>query len=118
MAGVAPKIRFHGFIDDVRVYNRVLDSEEVRLVTTTDRINEILVIPSEKRSDLQIAKLRAFFVATDAPESIQRAQQTIITLRRQREELIEAIPTTMVMQEMKPPRDSLSSHSRSLRPTR
>jgi hypothetical protein len=104
--GGGPEIRFHGFIDDVRVYNRVLDSEEARLFTNTDRINEILVIPPEKRSELQIAKLRAFFVATDAPESIQKSQQRITTLRRQREKLIDAIPTTMVMQEMKSPRDT------------
>jgi hypothetical protein len=90
----------------VSVYARVLDSEEVRLVSCTDRINEILAIPSEKRTDLQVAKLQAFFVATDAPESIQKTRQRMITLRRQREKLIEAIPTTMVMQEMNPPRDS------------
>ena len=104
--GGGPENRFHGLIDDVSVYARVLDSEEVRLVSCTDRINEILAIPPEKRTDLQAAKLQAFFVATDAPESIQKTRQRMITLRRQREKLIETIPTTMVMQEMNPPRDS------------
>ena len=104
--GGGPENRFRGSIDDVRVYTRVLDSEEVRLFSCTDRINEILVIPPEKRSALQVAKLETFFVATDAPESIRKTRQRIIALRRQREKLLDTIPTTMVMQEMNPPRDS------------
>lgn len=104
--GGGPENRFHGFIDDVKVYNRLLDLEEIQLVSNRDRINEILNTPPEKRSALQSAKLRAFFVANDAPESIREAQQSIIALRRQREKLIDAIPTTMVMEEMNPPRDS------------
>ena len=104
--GGGPENRFHGSIDDVKVYNRVLAPDEIQLVSNTDRVNEILVIPPEKRSDLQVAKLRSFFVATDAPESIQTAHRKILALQRQRERLLDAIPTTMVMQEMNPPRDS------------
>ena len=51
-------------------------------------------------------KLRRYFLEKQAPPNIRQARQQLLQLRRQKEQLIESFPTTMVMQEMPVPRDT------------
>jgi len=98
--------RFHGIIDDVRIYDRVLSAAEVALVATTGTIPQIVAIPPSRRTPGQAHKLRACFLELYAPAAIQAAD---IKLRRARQELTkfdESIPTTMVMEEMPTPRET------------
>jgi mono/diheme cytochrome c family protein len=96
--------RFHGLIDDVRVYDDALSPQEAELVATFEAITDILTIPAEKRSKAQAAKLRAYFLEWHAPEPVRRAHRDWVNLGRQCERLIESFPTTMVMEEMPTPR--------------
>jgi len=98
--------RFRGYIDDVRIYDRDLSANEVEAVATIDSITDIAVIPADQRSKSQSKKLRACYLETAAPKPIQHAYRQVVRLRREKRQLIESFPTTMVMQEMREPRST------------
>ncbi|HTU17035.1 MAG TPA: DUF1553 domain-containing protein [Gemmataceae bacterium] len=105
-AGHGPDGRFHGTIHDVRIYGRVLSPEDAGILPTTDPINAIAARPFDQRTPSQALKIRRHFLNHAAPLKIQQAREQLLTLRRNRDRLIESFPTTMVMQEMPVPRDT------------
>jgi hypothetical protein len=105
-SGGGPENRFQGSIDDVRAYHRVLPADEVAVVANPDAVNHIASIPVAQRTSAQADKIRNYFLTTAAPEPIRQAHQQLATLHREKEDLIDSIPTTMVMQEMQPRRDT------------
>jgi hypothetical protein len=105
-AGGGPHRRFHGAIADARVFERVLSADEAAIVATAEPVHEIVAVRSEGRNRGQALKLRAFFLDKQAPEEIRHAHTLLRILRHERELLWEAIPTTMVMEEMPTPRDT------------
>jgi hypothetical protein len=104
--GAGPGGRFHGAIQDVRVYDEALSPEVAEVVATPEGIDEILAISADRRTPGPAHKLRAWFLEKQAPEGIRRAAQEVDRLRRQRQALGESIPTTMVMEEMPRPRQT------------
>lgn len=104
--GNGPDQRFHGLIDDVRVYDRVLDGSEAQIVATAESIGELRAIAPDRRTAAQTHKLRACFLAIAAPEPIRQIHDRIEALRQERTQLFESFPTTMVMQEIPEPRDT------------
>jgi mono/diheme cytochrome c family protein len=96
--------RFEGQIDDVRVYGRALDEDEVTLVAETGTLSAIAAIPAGQRTERQARKLRAAFLEQAAPPAIRSAWQEILALRSERQAFFESIPTTMIMRELDPPR--------------
>jgi hypothetical protein len=105
-AGDGPGGRFHGRIDDVRIYNDALTPDEIVIVATPDPIADILALAPEKRTAPHRQKLHAYFLDRHAPEPIRQAWQQLLTLRKQKERLVESFPTTMVMEEMATPRET------------
>ncbi len=95
---------FTGKIDEVRIYDRALQSAEVALLATSSSIAEILAIAPDKRSHRQRQKLRAYFVERHAPEAIQQAVRERDALRDRRAQFWKSVPTVMVMEEMPVPR--------------
>ncbi len=95
---------FTGMIDEVRIYNRALQSAEVALLATSSSIAEILAIAPDNRSHRQRQKLRAYFVERHAPEAIQQAVRERDALRDRRAQFWKSVPTVMVMEEMPVPR--------------
>jgi hypothetical protein len=104
--GGGPLHRWHGYLDDVRIYNGALPAEDVGLVATTDPVTAIAALPSAQRNKAQAYKLRSYFLATEAPLLIRQARQQVQALRQEKAQFEKTIPTTMVMQEMNPPRDT------------
>jgi hypothetical protein len=102
--GGGPKGRFHGLLDDVRIYHRVLAAEEASILATIDPVAEIAALPAAQRSRAQSDKLRACFLDGPAPDAIRQAEERVLSLRQQKEEFVESIPTCMVMEEMPQPR--------------
>ncbi len=96
--------RFRGSIEEVRVYARALSAEEAAILATPEPIRTIAAVPPVRRSLGQALKVRAFFLENGAPEKIGRAHRELLALRKERERLIESLPTTMVMEEMAKPR--------------
>ncbi|MDA1015782.1 MAG: DUF1553 domain-containing protein [Planctomycetota bacterium] len=97
---------FHGQIDDVRVYDRDLDPDEIELIAATDRIADLVALPESLRTRLQSHKLRAYFVQVVASKSIREKYLRLADSRRALRAFVESIPTVMVMQDMPQPRDT------------
>jgi hypothetical protein len=104
--GHGPTGRFRGSLDDVRIYRGVLSPEDAAILSTPDETSSLVAIPADKRTPHQALKLRRFFLETQAPPGVQQVRRQLLRLHRAKEELLESIPTTMVMQEMPVPRDA------------
>jgi hypothetical protein len=104
--GAGPQGRFHGAIQDVRVYGEAVPPERALVIATPESIDEILGIPADRRTPGQVSKLRAWFLESRAPEEVRQAADNLDRLRRRRQQFFESIPTTMVMEEMPKPRDT------------
>ncbi len=95
---------FNGLVDDVRFYHRRLKSEEVARIAA--HANLLLAkVPAEKRDDEQKSAVKDYFRKNTATNYIV-AQERLATLRKDKDELMEAIPDTMVMDELAKPRDT------------
>jgi hypothetical protein len=105
-SGSGRELRFNGLIDDVRIYDRVLDADVTRILAVAETPAEILRKPAAKRSSAEAAKLRAFFLENAAPKPIREALDDVRRLRDERQKFWESIPTVMVMEEMANPRET------------
>ncbi len=104
--GNGPAGRFHGLIDDVRIYDDVLTEIDAQVLATAEPVGELRSVAVERRTIAQTRKLQACFLERAAPLSIREAHNRAESLRKDRLKLIESFPTTMVMQEMPVPRET------------
>ena len=95
---------FEGLIDDVRLYNRALSSDEARHVATSQLLRGLLAVPAEKRTREQKATLRSLFLTETNARRFRDIDVRAVALRKQLQKLKRELPTTMVMQEMDKPR--------------
>jgi Protein of unknown function (DUF1553)/Protein of unknown function (DUF1549)/Concanavalin A-like lectin/glucanases superfamily/Planctomycete cytochrome C len=105
-AGGGAGNRFHGRIDEVRVYGRVLSAEEAAILADPRPISEIGAMALDQRSPADKEKILAYFVENAASAEIREAGQRIIQDQARLEEFYEDIPTVMVMEEMAKPREA------------
>ena len=100
-----PGAPFKGMIDDVRVYDRELSGTEVATLANADGFKQLLATLPEKRTEVQKAQLAAYyFENVDAPYKTLTGE--LNDWKKKQADLEQAIPTTMVMQEMDKPRDT------------
>jgi len=104
--GGGPSSRFDGQIDEVRIYDGVLEAEQVRVLAVAASVGEILRKPPRQRTAAEQEKLQAFFLEQAAPPEIRTAHEVLRTRREDRRKFWEAIPTVMVMEEMPTPRET------------
>jgi hypothetical protein len=97
---------FRGGIDDLRVYERVLNSTEVEQLAIHYPIHTILSGVSGKRSRDESARVRDYFLTYAAPDGLQKLYAELKSLRKDKESLDQAVPTVMVMSEMEKPRET------------
>jgi hypothetical protein len=83
-AGGGPANRFRGQIGDVRIYNRVLSEEEVK----------VIAMPNGPEAS------RAWFLDKYAQPELREAKNRLVSLREQRTAFFESLPTVMIMEEM------------------
>jgi hypothetical protein len=119
-AGGGSQNRFHGSIDEVRIYTRALSAAEAGILAEPTPINEIAVIPDKQRSTAQIDKILDYFLERAAPSGappidptrerqslgVRDAWTQLVEARTQRDTFYESLPTVMVMEEMATPRQS------------
>ncbi|HUG94312.1 MAG TPA: DUF1553 domain-containing protein, partial [Planctomycetaceae bacterium] len=103
-AGGGPDARFDGLIDDVRIYADALPAQTVWVLATPDGLGDVVQLEPGQRSPRQAARLRAFYLAEQAPDHIRAAHRQLAALRRELQSFDEQIPTVMVMQERETPR--------------
>ncbi|MCE9531180.1 MAG: DUF1553 domain-containing protein [Planctomycetes bacterium] len=105
-SGGGKESRFDGLIDDVRIYSRVLEHDEVRMLSVPETLVEILAKPESERTPNQNLKLKTYHLLKEAPARI-RGRLTELQKVREESKIFEAsLPTVMVMEEMKTPREA------------
>ncbi len=102
--GAGPEWRFNGAIDEVRIYNTLLGSDEVAALSCSDSVSRIAGISPEARSEGQRMKMRGAFLEEAAPVEAQRAWKKWRVLKQEKFRFEKTVPTVMVMQEQPEPR--------------
>jgi hypothetical protein len=106
IGGGGPGARFKGLIDEVRVHAVDLDEAKVALLADKDPIDAIVATAASERSAAQTARLRAYWLASHAPDHVRAARDRIAELKKRSFDFEESFPTTMVMIEMPQPRET------------
>jgi mono/diheme cytochrome c family protein len=99
-AGGGPASRFDGSIDQLCVHNTALAAEDVSVLATPEAISEILQIAPQSRTIGQVRKVRGCFLKIGATASVRALTGELNAARAAVAGLSDAIPTTMVMEEL------------------
>jgi hypothetical protein len=98
---------YKGRVDDLRLYSRLLSSEEIESLAIHDPVRWLLSdTVAEKRTREQKTYLRNYFLTRDAPPNYRTLWAELNQLKEQKSRLTETIPTVMVMEEMAKPRET------------
>ncbi len=95
---------FKGQLDDVHFYDRALSVDDARLLAFEGMLT-ILNKSRGNRSDEERTDLARFYRENYAVDYL-RADSALAKARRVKNELIAAIPSSMIMEEMNPPRET------------
>ncbi len=95
---------FTGLIDDVRFYDHALSAEDARLLAFQG-IMPIVANSGGKRTQEERDDLRRFYKDNHAVDYL-RSEAALTTARTRKDDLIKAIPSSMIMEEMDPPRET------------
>ena len=96
--------RFHGRIDDVRIYGRLLGEDEIAALAAGEPVNTLAA--KATRSDAERRLLHWYFLDHSAPGEIREPWRKLTDLRQEREKLERTFPTVMVMAERPVPRET------------
>jgi hypothetical protein len=97
---------FVGQIDDLRLYCRALPAAEVEDLAIHHPVRVLLSGVTGKPSKEESDRVRDYFLTYTAPDTLRTAYAELKALRGQRDDFTKTVPTTMVMSEMKKPRDT------------
>jgi mono/diheme cytochrome c family protein len=103
-AGGGPQFRFKGALDEVRLYSRALEADEIEALACADTLDKIAAIPVSLRTPAQALKIHRAFLAEAAPKELKQAQQNLAAWRERRQKFEDDLPTLMVMEETAEPR--------------
>ena len=93
-----------GLVDDVRFYQRALSAEDARLLTLNGYA-PILAKSRGHRTEEERADLTRFYKENYAVDYL-RSESALAEARKRKAESYNNIPTTLIMEEMDPPRDT------------
>jgi mono/diheme cytochrome c family protein len=102
--GGGPQFRFKGAIDEVRIYSRALDADEIAALACADSLEKIAAIPAANRARAQALKIHGAFLAQAAPDELKQARDTLVELKRQKQNFEDELPSLMIMKETAQPR--------------
>jgi len=105
-AGGGPENRFHGTLDEVRIYNRALSPAETGMLADLTPVGEIAALPQDSRTTAQADKLRDYFLEHALPPNLAEARARLSDAQTKRDAFYQSIPTVMVMEEMPAPRET------------
>jgi Protein of unknown function (DUF1549)/Protein of unknown function (DUF1553)/Concanavalin A-like lectin/glucanases superfamily/Planctomycete cytochrome C len=103
-AGGGPQFRFKGALDEVLIYSRALDADEIAMLSCAESLEKIAAIPSANRTHIQALKIHHAFISQAGPVELKEAYERLIDLKKQRLDFEDTIPTLMVMEELPEPR--------------
>jgi hypothetical protein len=99
-AGGGPENRFHGRIDEVRIYNRALTAAEAGILADLTPVTAIAALSEDARTAAQADKIRDYFLEHALPANLAQARTRLTTAQAQRDAFYQSLPTVMVMEEM------------------
>ena len=94
-AGGGPENRFHGRIDEVRIYNRALSPAEAGMLADLTPVTAIAALPEDARTAAQADKIRDYFLEHALPDHIARARTQLTTAQATRDAFYQGLPTVM-----------------------
>ncbi len=97
---------FVGQIDDLRLYNRALTPAEIDRLALHYAANAIVSGVVGKRSKDDAARVRDYYLTYAAPPELRAAHAELEKLNAEREALLKAVPSAMIMGELKKPRET------------
>ncbi len=97
---------FVGQLDDLRLYDRALTSEQIEQLALHYAVRVILSGVTGKPSKSEADQVRDYFLTYVAPEDMRAAYRDLKRLRTTRDDFVKTVPTAMVMGEMKKPRET------------
>ncbi len=97
---------FVGQIDDLRLYRRVLTQPEIERLAVHYAPRVIISGLTGKRTREEADRTRDYFLRHAAADALRTQYGELRALRLEREGLVKQIPTTMVMREMRTPRET------------
>ncbi|MDZ7638334.1 MAG: DUF1553 domain-containing protein [Bryobacterales bacterium] len=95
---------FSGNVDDLRIYRRALSAVEIAQLYGLEPARDALLRPAAGRSREQRDILRRYYLENAAAPADRAAWAELQTATKAFDALSDAIPTTMVMEEMVTPR--------------
>ncbi len=93
-----------GQVDDVRFYQRTLSVEDARVLTLNGYL-PIIAKSRGNRTEDERNELKRVYKENYAVDYL-RSEAALVEARKRKEESYSSIPTTLIMEEMKPPRDT------------
>jgi len=104
--GWGPERRFRGQIDDVRVYSRALNPEEISVLAMGESLNEIARKAEQQRSEIEKLQLQSYYFENIAPQDVRDARRQLAALLDGKEKFEGSLPTVMVMAESPTPKST------------
>lgn len=95
---------FYGMLDELRLVSKAADAPTVRGWHRGERLRGILEKPETQRSSMETEILLDDFIVHHGGDEARRLRQELLAAEQAETKLHEAIPTTLVMQEMEKPR--------------
>jgi hypothetical protein len=97
---------FKGRLDDLRIYTRILTPAEIDALAVHYPIAVALADNPANRSTKVRERLRTYYLEHDAAESLRSAWTELKALQTEQRSVEKSVLTTMVMDEMKKPRET------------
>ncbi len=97
---------FSGGLDDLRLYHRALTPDQIEQLAIHLAPRVVISGVNGRRTPAEASAMREYFLTYIAPDALKTASIELKALRAQKTELEQAIPTAMVMGEMRTPRDT------------
>ncbi|MBE2284008.1 MAG: DUF1553 domain-containing protein [Prosthecobacter sp.] len=95
---------FYGLIDEVRLVTGALELQAVDKWFSGERIRGIVETTPAKRRAADAEVLLDYYITRFGDVPTQKAREAVLSAQKREQALREAIPTTLVMQEMPEPR--------------
>ena len=100
-----PVAKFVGLIDEVRVYDRVIDAHEITKLPGLS-IHSLLGVKTKERTGEQVRRIRNYYLQQAAPKEWRIPHERVMRLREEMKQADRDLPTTMVMDERKEIRET------------
>ena len=98
-AGWGKDRRFHGQIDDVLVYSRVLQESEIEGLALGESLQAIAQKQASARTAVEASQIHSYFMENVSPPEVHAAYRRLAVLLQEKEKLERSFPTVMVMDE-------------------